>query len=109
MSINIPSIILDFKGQCVNTISYDDDTNILLIRCHRDKRFKPIDPISGQKGTINNYVRRIIYDIPLFACQCQIEIELAQVLTKGNKRRIELCEFVEKGCYYTRRFCRLIS
>jgi transposase len=109
MSINIPSTILDFKGQCVNTINYDYENNILSINCHRDKRFKPIDPISGQRGTINSYVRRVIYDVPIFACQCQIEIELAQVLTEGDKRRIESCEFVEKGCYYTRRFCRLIS
>jgi transposase len=83
MSINIPSPILGLKGQCVNSISCDSTTNC--------------------------YVRRIIHDLPLLACRCKIEIELAQVLTKDNKRRIESCDFVDKGCYYTKRFCRLIS
>jgi len=68
-----------------------------------------MDPISNKQGTVNSYVRRIIHDIPFLAYRFQIEIELAQVLTKTNLRHIESCEFVAKGCYYTKRFCRLIS
>lgn len=109
MSLNIPSIILELKGQCVNKVEYNSDRNRLLVCCRRDKRFKPKDPLTGEKGTINSYVRRLITDIPLLGCYCQIEIELAQVQTKGNKRRIETCDYVDKGCYYTRRFCQLIS
>jgi transposase len=109
MSINIPSPILGLKGQCVNSISCDSTTNTITFICRRDSRYKPIDPISNMQGTINCYVRRIIHDLPLLACRCKIEIELAQVLTKDNKRRIESCDFVDKGCYYTKRFCRLIS
>ena len=109
MSINIPEAILDFKGQCVNTIQCNNTTNTISISCRRDKRYKFMDPISNKQGTVNSYVRRIIHDIPFLAYRFQIEIELAQVLTKTNLRHIESCEFVAKGCYYTKRFCRLIS
>jgi len=109
MNINIPNAILGLKGQCVNTISCDSATHTITIACRRDSRYKPVDPISNTQGTVNCYVRRIIHDLPLLAYRCRIEIELAQVLTKDNKRRIEFCEFVDKGSYYTRRFCRLVS
>jgi transposase len=109
MSINIPAQILDLKGQCVNTIECNSTTNIITVQCHRDKRYKPIDPITKNLGTINCYVRRVIKDLPLLNHQVQISIELAQVQTKDKKRRIESCDFVDKGCYYTKRFCRLIS
>ena len=109
MSINIPMSILELKGQCVNTINCNEYKNTITISCHRDKRFTPIDPVTYNPGTINCYVRRVIHDIPLLEYRLQIEIELAQVLSVDNKRHIERCDFVDKGCYYTKRFCRLIS
>jgi transposase len=109
MSINIPSSILNLKGQCVNTIHCNSSTHTITVNCRRDKRYKAIDPTDKRPGTINCYVRRTIHDLPLLSLRMQIEIELAQVLTKDNKRRMESCEFVDKGCYYTKRFCRLIS
>lgn len=109
MSINIPTPILGLKGQSVNQIKCDFTTNIITIICNRDQRYNPKDPDNNKRATVNRYVRRTIHDIPLFACRLKIEIELAEVLTKNNKRRIEACEFVAKGCYYTRRFCRLVS
>jgi len=109
MSINIPSSILELKGQCVNTINCNEYTNTITIFCNRDKRFTPIDPETHRPGTINRYVRRVIHDIPFLDYRLEIEIELAQVLSVDNKRHIERCNFVDKGCYYTKRFCRLIS
>lgn len=109
MSINIPTPILGLKGQCVNKISCNSDTNILTIICRRDQRYTPKDPANNNPCTVNCYVRRIIHDLPLLCFRVKIEIELAQILTRDNKRRIELCNFVDKGCYYTKRFCRLIS
>ena len=109
MSINIPKSILELKGQCVNTINCNEYTNTITISCNRDKRFTPIDPVTYSPGTINCYVRRVIHDIPLLDYRLQIEIELAQVLSVDNKRHIERCDFVDKGCYYSKRFCRLIS
>ena len=47
--------------------------------------------------------------MPLFGYPCVIEMELAQVFISKNKRRLEHCEFVDKGCRFTRRFCRMIS
>ncbi len=109
MSINIPESILELKGQCVNTIDCNEYTNTITILCNRDMRFAPIDPVTHIPGTINCYLRRTVHDAPLFGHRLQIEIELAQVLSVDHKRHIERCEFVDKGCYYTKRFCRLIS
>jgi len=109
MHINIPAQILGLKGQCVNLINHNPSTNIITISCRRDKRYKPKNPIDKKPGTVNRYVRRVIHDLPLLSLRVEIEIELLQVLTKDNKRRIESCEFVDKGCFYTKRFCRLIS
>ncbi len=40
---------------------------------------------------------------------CYVEIELAQVFISKNERRIEQCDFVDKGCRFTQRYCHLIS
>ena len=56
-----------------------------------------IDPVTGQKGAINRYVRRRFRDVPLFGYPCVIEVELAQVFISKNARRMEHCEFVDKG------------
>lgn len=40
---------------------------------------------------------------------CYLEIELAQVCISKNERRIERCDFVDKGCRFTQRFCHMIS
>lgn len=109
MSINIPESILGLKGQCVNQIDCNELTNTITISCNRDKRFTPVDPVSHSVGTINRYVRRVVHDAPLCGRRVQIEIELAQVLTYDGKRHIEHCDFVDKGYYYTKRFCRFVS
>jgi len=109
MSINIPAPILGLKGQCVNNIKCDLTKNIITIICRRDKRYKPRDPVHKKSGTINRYIRRIIHDAPLLGNRVQIEIELIQLLTKDNRRCVEQCDFVDKGCYYSKRFCRLVS
>jgi len=109
MSINIPESILKLKGQRVNTIKCNEWTNTVTISCSRDKRFTPIDPATHLPGSINCHVRRVVHDVPFLDYRLQIEIELAQVLAVNGKRHIERCNFVDKGCYYTKRFCRLIS
>lgn len=109
MSINISKNILGFKGQRVNEIKLDEEERQLVIHCSRDRRSKAVDPLTGKKGTVNQYVRRQVRDMPLFGYPCIIEIELAQVFICKNERRMEACEFVDKGCRFTRRFCRMIS
>jgi len=38
-----------------------------------------------------------------------VEIELAQVFISKNERRIENCEFVDKGARFTHRLCHMVS
>ena len=109
MTTSIPTDILSLKGQRVNKIEHNKALNKVLIHCHRDKRFKAIDPRTGLAGTINRYVRRSVQDLPLFGLPCTLEIELAQVWISKNERRIESCDFVYKGSRYTKRFCQLVS
>jgi len=109
MDIGIQRDILGLKGQRVNQIKLDGQEQQLVIHCSRDRRRNAIDPVTGQKGTINRYVRRQVRDVPLFGYPCVIEVELAQVFISKNARRLEHCEFVDKGWRFTRRFCRMIS
>jgi transposase len=109
MSFGISKNILGLTGQRVNDISLDQHTKNVVIYCRRDRRKMVIDPVTEQQGTVNRYVRRTIRDLPLFGYPCQIEIELAQVFISKNERRIEYCEFVDKGRNFTHRFCRMIS
>lgn len=109
MSINIPNAILSFPGQCVKQIEHNLTDRIIRVICQRDKRYAPKDPFTYQRATVNRYVRRDIHDLPFLNYRFKVQIELAEVLTKENKRYIELCEFVDKGSYYSKRFCHLIS
>lgn len=109
MSINIPSSILSFPGQCVKQIEHNLTEGIIRVICRRDKRYAPRDPGGRKCNTVNRYIRRQVHDIPFLGYPFDVQIELAEVLTKENKRRIEHSEFVDKGKYYSKRFCRLIS
>lgn len=109
MSINISPTILGLGGQRVNEITLNKHHKTVHILCKRDKRRKAIDPLTGQKGTINRFVKRQVRDVPFMGYPSYVEIELAQVFLNKNERRIERCDFVDKGCRYTQRFCQLIS
>ena len=109
MAIDIQRDILGLRGQCVNQVGLDEAGRQLVIHCHRDRRRNATDPVTGEKGTVNRYVRRQVRDMPLFGCPCVIDMELAQVFISKNERRMERCEFVDKGCRFTHRFCRMIS
>lgn len=109
ISINISNDILGLTGQCVNEIAFDEQVNKIVICCSRDKRKSAVDPVTAKKGTVNKYVRRTVRDLPLFGFPCLIQIELAQVFISKNERRLEHCEFVDKGSNFTNRLCRMIS
>ncbi len=97
MHINIPGHILALKGQCVKEIFYNQANNTIEISCSRDKRRKAIDPKTGQVGRINQHIKRQIIDLSFIGYKCLIEIELAQVFISRKERRIEACEFVDRG------------
>jgi transposase len=109
MSTNIPASILSLKGQRVNYIEHDQKCHQIVIHCSRDRRLKAVDPYTGLTGTVNQYVRRQVRDVPLFGLPCVLNIELAQVWVSKNERRIESSDFVGKGSRYTNRFCQLVS
>lgn len=109
MGAGIPTKILCVKGQRVNRIEWQSSAQCVVVQCKRDRRRKAVDPITGRKGTINRYIKRQVRDVPLWGRRCMIEIELAQVWVSKNERRIEQCEFVDKGSRFTHRFCHLIS
>jgi len=109
MSIDISRNILGLKGQRVNEIKLDHEEQKLVIHCSRDMRRNAVDPVTGKKGTVNRYVRRQVRDLPLLGYPCVIEIELAQVFISKNQRRMERCEWVDTGCRFSHRLCRLIS
>ena len=109
MGINISSDILGLSGQCVNQIKLSGVSPQIIISCRRDRRYSAIDPVTGARGTINQYIRREVRDLPLFGYPCWIDMELAQVLISKNERRIEHCEWVDKGSRFTHRFCHLVS
>ena len=107
--MDISTKILGLVGQSVNEIKLDEQTQQVQIICRRDRRKKIVDPLTGKKGSVNRYVRRDVRDIPFMGYPCILKIELAQVFISKNERRIEACEFVDKGSRFTRRFCRLVS
>lgn len=109
MNTNIPSNLLSLKGQRVNKIEHDKTNQRIVIHCNRDRRFKAIDPQTKKEGTVNQYVRRQVRDVPFLGMPCVLNIELAQVRSGHQQRSIEDCDFVDKGCRYSKRFCRLIS
>ena len=109
MGIGISTNILGLVGQRVNEIKLDEQTQQINILCARDRRKKVIDTVTGMKGTVNRYVCRQVRDVPFLGYPCVLEIELAQVFVSKNARRMEACEFVDKGNRFTRRFCRLVS
>ena len=78
MGTNIPSHILSLQGQRVNQIQVKPDQQKVTIHCSRDRRRKAIDPVTGRRGRINQYLRRQVTDLPLFGYPCVIDIELAQ-------------------------------
>jgi transposase len=109
MSINITVNILGLSGQIVNEVALNKEHKTAHILCRRDKRRKAIDPLTRKQGTINRYIQRQVKDIPLFGYPCYVNIELSQVYISKNERRIEQCDFVDKGCRFTQRYCYLIS
>jgi len=109
MSLNISSKILSLPGQLVKQAQHDLSQQKLVISCQRDRRYRVVDPFNGQPAVVNRYVSRTIRDLPLCGYDCHLEIELAQVVGRDGKRRMESCEFVDKGSRYTLRLCRLVS
>ena len=67
MGSRIPMAIFCLGGQRVKAVKLNQDEQLLIIHCDRDRRKKTIDPVIGRRETINRYVRCQVRDLPLFA------------------------------------------
>ena len=53
MGISIPMAIFRLSGQRVKAVKLNQDEQLLIIHCDRDRRKKAIDPVADRRGTIN--------------------------------------------------------
>lgn len=107
--LKLPNPLFELSTQSIQSINLDEQTQSVVIKCRRDRRYKTVDPITGNACTVDHYVQRRIRDLPISGYPCCIDIELAQVRTSDSVRRLEHCDFVSKGGRYTHRFCQMIS
>ncbi|MCQ1059210.1 ISL3 family transposase, partial [Photobacterium sp. ZSDE20] len=49
---SLSSSLFSFKGQCVESFSVVEDSQSVLVRCRRDRRFKVREPIAGASCTV---------------------------------------------------------
>jgi len=106
---NLPNQLFELPSQSIQSINLDEQSQSVVVKCRRDRRYKTIDPVTGHSCTVDHYVQRRIRDLPISGHPCCIDIELAQVRTSDSVRRLEHCAFVYKGARYTQRFCQMIS
>ncbi|MGF1739476.1 ISL3 family transposase, partial [Vibrio profundum] len=106
---SLSSTLFRFKGQCVESLSIGDDSQSVIVRCRRDKRFKVKEPGTQTPCTVDHYIRRRLHDLPVSGRPCTVEIELALTKDKEGRRLVESTEYVAKGGRYTSRFCQFIS
>ena len=109
MAATIPSTILGLRGQCVKSMSWEEASGELVVRCRRDGRFVPVDHRTGQRGTVNRRLRRRVKDLPLWGRAVRLDIEYCQLKIGATERRMERLDFVDPGLSYTHRFCRFVS
>ena len=108
MGIAIPGSILELRGQVVKGVTWSHDEGTVVIRCSRDRRFKPVDHRRGRLGKVERYLRRVIMDVPLAGKRCLVDIEYAQLYVHGRVL-VEGLPFVSPGQRVTQRMARLVS
>ncbi|MGF1739469.1 ISL3 family transposase, partial [Vibrio profundum] len=62
---SLSSTLFRFKGQCVESLSIGDDSQSVIVRCRRDKRFKVKEPGTQTPCTVDHYIRRRLHDLPV--------------------------------------------
>jgi len=108
MSLAIPSRIVGVRGQVVNGVTMEDG-GVLSVQCRRDARILPVDARTGQRGRPNRWLRRRVWDLPLFGHRVALDVEYLEIAIGARDRRVEQLEFVGAGSLYTKRFEALIS
>jgi len=109
MAAIIPSKILGLRGQSVKSVRWDEGEQSLVFHCERDRRFVPVDHRTGQRGTVNQRLRRTVLDLPLWGRPVRLSISYCQLKIGATDRRMERLAFVDPGMGYTHRFGRFVS
>src|SRR5699024_10538839 len=109
MAAIIPSAILGLRGQCVKSISWQEEEQSLMVHCNRDRRLAPVARHGCRRCTVNRWLRRHVHDLPLWGKPVTLSIEYCQVKVGAAGRRVEHLPFVDTGMRYTHRFCRFVS
>ncbi len=94
MSISISPSILGLTGQRVNEITLNKHHKAVHILCKRDKRRKVIDPLTGQKGTINRFVKRQVLRNRVRSLASSTAIETGEPIEKleAKIRHLHSCK-----------------
>jgi transposase len=108
MGTAIPAGILRLRGQVVNAVAVEAP-GIVRVECRRDARLAPIDAITGQRGRPNRWLRRRVWDVPMFGHRVALDIEYLEIAIGARDRRVEQLEFVDAGARYTKRLAELVS
>ena len=108
MGIAIPGSILELRGQVVKDVTWNHEEGTVVIRCNRDRRFKPTEHRFGKSGKVERFLRRTIMDVPLAGKRCLVDIEYAQLYEHG-RFLVEGLPFVASGQRVTHRMARLVS
>jgi len=96
------------RGQVVNAVTVEDG-GVVRVRCRRDARYRPIDARTGHVGRVNRWLRRTVWDVPLWGHRVALDIEYLEIAIGARDRRVEALDFVDAGARYTHRLAELIS
>jgi len=108
MGVTIPSGILGLRGQVVNSIELEG-AGVIRVSCRRDRRIAAMDARTGHRGRSNRWLRRRVWDVPMFGHRVALDIEYLEIAVGARDRRVEQLDFVDAGGRYTHRLGELIS
>ena len=63
--INLPNQLFELSNQSIQSINIDEQTHSVVVKCRRDRRYKTVDPVTGNTCTVDHYVHRRIRDLRL--------------------------------------------
>ena len=109
MGAIIPSKILGLEGQVIKDVVFNDESGRVRVICDRDRRRRPVDPRTGQRGSVNRLLRRTVLDVPLGGHPVEVEIEYAETFLSPGHVRVEQLSFVAPKVRVTIRFARMIA
>lgn len=108
MGTTIPAGSVGLRGQVVNAVTVEGG-GVVRVHCRRDTRYRPIDARTGQGGRGNRWLRRTVWDVPMFGHRVALDIEYLEIAIGARDRRVEQLDFVAAGARYTHRLAERVS